>query len=365
MAIAVLLGTMAFLVASAPPAGAHSVSGSGASNYRTTLTSVTPPVPGVHLTVIEAGSRLQLENRTGRELVVLGYEDEPYLRVGPDGVDVNTRSPATYLNADRQGGAPVPPEADAKAEPVWDHVSDGQVARWHDHRTHWMGVQRPPEVQRNPDRKVVIIPDWAVQVRDGATTITANGRLDWVPGPSPWPWYAAALLGGAAVLVVAWRHRSDRWLAATLAGLLVVDVIHIGGIMGEHAGGTGTRVGKLLSTSYLSVIAWALIVAALVTLWRRPSDGRRLTALAAVMVAVTGGFGDVGYLDSSTVPFAGPNWLARLLVTVTIGGGVGLAIGVLLREFGVGLVATAPGPAGRSTVPGARLADRPEGGPAS
>ena len=335
MAMAVVMGVLAIMVATAPPAGAHSVSGSGASNYRTTLTSVAPATPGLTLSVIEAGSRLQLENDTGRELVVLGYEGEPYLRVGPGGVDVNRRSPATYLNAERQG-APVPAAADAKAPPEWDHLSDGTVARWHDHRTHWMGLQRPPEVERDPDSRHVLIPVWAVEVRDGDRTVTATGQLEWVPGPSPWPWYAAAVVVGAAVMLLAWRHRSDRVLAALLAVLLLVDVVHIAGILGEHAGGTGTRLGKLLSTSYLSVVAWALVVTALVALWRRPLDGLRLTALAAVMVAVTGGFGDLGYLDSSTVPFAGPDWLARALVAATIALGAGLAVGAVLRLFRLG-----------------------------
>jgi hypothetical protein len=36
--------------------------------------------------VVDAGARLRVRNQTGREVMVLGYAGEPYLRVGPAGV---------------------------------------------------------------------------------------------------------------------------------------------------------------------------------------------------------------------------------------------------------------------------------------
>ena len=75
----------------------------------TRLESVRPQIPGVDVKVIEAGSRLQLTNDTDTEVVVQGYQGEPYLRVGPKGVFENRKSPATFLNRSRQtsGGPPV------------------------------------------------------------------------------------------------------------------------------------------------------------------------------------------------------------------------------------------------------------------
>ncbi|HEV7536029.1 MAG TPA: hypothetical protein VGP90_10370, partial [Acidimicrobiia bacterium] len=64
----------------AAPASAHSVSGVSATNFHTHLKSVTPDIPGLDVKVVEAGSRLQVENHSGTEIVVLGYKDEPYLR---------------------------------------------------------------------------------------------------------------------------------------------------------------------------------------------------------------------------------------------------------------------------------------------
>ena len=59
--------------------------------------------------VLQGDDQLHLRNDTGRELLIEGYEGEPYLRFDADaGVFRNANSPATYLNEERYGGAPVP-----------------------------------------------------------------------------------------------------------------------------------------------------------------------------------------------------------------------------------------------------------------
>jgi hypothetical protein len=88
------LVVLAWLIVQAQPASAHTVSGVGATNWRTTLIGVNPPVPGLRVRVVNTGSDLEVSN-TGQEVVVLGYEGEPYLRVGPAGVYENTQSPST------------------------------------------------------------------------------------------------------------------------------------------------------------------------------------------------------------------------------------------------------------------------------
>ncbi len=136
---AATLISVVVLVAPARPASAHTVSGMGANNWKTTLVGISPPQPGLRVRVVEGGSRIQL-TATAAEVTVLGYEGEPYLRIGPTGVYENTRSPAAYLNCSRNG-CPVPARADPLARPVWDRISGGPTARWHDHRIHWMGSQ--------------------------------------------------------------------------------------------------------------------------------------------------------------------------------------------------------------------------------
>jgi hypothetical protein len=204
--------------AGARPAAAHNIGELAPTNYETRITAVTPVVPGLSVRVLDKGDQLELTNATARQVVVLGYAGEPYLRIGPSGVDENRRSPATYLNRTRFGSDPVPPEANPKAAPVWRRVSIGQTAAWHEHRAQWMELDDPPAIRAAPWRLHVIRPKWTVQVRDGVRRITITGDLRWVPTPVPesvpdpssWGWVGAAVAGVLGLL--AWSRGPRRRL---------------------------------------------------------------------------------------------------------------------------------------------------------
>jgi hypothetical protein len=74
-----------------------------------------------------------------------------------------------------------------------------------------------------------------------------------------------------------------------------------------------------------------LIVAALIAVaagfWRAPF----FTALAGAVLAIFGGFADLGVFQAAVVPVAGPAWFARVAVLVAIGVGVGMAATGVLR----------------------------------
>ncbi|MFM8303935.1 MAG: hypothetical protein ACKOA9_06515, partial [Actinomycetota bacterium] len=193
--VAAALGGAA-VVGTTTPATAHTVGGVDATNYRVEVRSVTPAVPGVTLRPTGDGTRLELVNSGRRTVVVEGYDDEPYLRVGPRGVFENVRSPAHFLNRVLKDPEPPPASADPDAPPEWVRVSTGSTARWHDHRAHWMGDRDPPVVTRAPDEEH-LVQRFRIVLRTGDRTATARGVLRWVPGPSPWPWIA-----GAAALAV-------------------------------------------------------------------------------------------------------------------------------------------------------------------
>src|SRR5215468_462321 len=148
--VAVLGVAVACLLATAAPASAHAADAPDATNYRTTITGLTPALPGVEVRAIEAGARLELTNTSSRTVEVLGYSNEPYLDVRPDGVYQNTNSPATYLNATLNGGVVPPANADPTAPPVWQKISDTPTARWHDKRARWAQLQPPPAVAADP-----------------------------------------------------------------------------------------------------------------------------------------------------------------------------------------------------------------------
>lgn len=320
-AAATVAATFAVVVTTALPAEAHTVSGAGATNYRTTLTGVAPAVPGITVRLVENGSRLELTNHTATEAVVLGYENEPYLRVGPEGVFENVRSPATYLNVSRTGRE-APPTADAKAAPEWRRLSGGRTARWHDHRIHWMSPDRPPAVRADPGH-YHLIDAWTVPFTVAGQRVTVSGTLAWVPGPSPMPWRALAV-AAFAVVVLAGRRRRVATVAAATALLVAVDVVHTLGLAAENAGPWTVAAKYVVTTSGVAVLAWVVGVASLALTRRRPDDAMYLAAFTGASVALLGGVFDLSTLGASTPPFALPAALARLCVALSLGLGLGI-----------------------------------------
>jgi hypothetical protein len=344
----ILLSAMAAVVGlcfAASPASAHSVSGVSATNFHTNLKSVVPDRPGLEVRVIEAGSRLEVENRTGTEIVVLGYRDEPYLRIGPDGVFQNKLSTATFINATREGEDPPESAKNAKVgDTDWEKVSSEPLARWHDHRIHWMLPTEPSPVQANPDQRHVVIPEWVVTLKQGNETIVAKGDLVWEPGPSALPWYGLIAALVALVIVIGRRPGWAAGLAAVTAVLVAVDVFHALGLGLANAGGLGERLAKSVTQAPLALLDWAAGALAIVWLLRRRSDGLTVAVLAGLLVGLLGGVSDVSALSRSEVPFGFGAGLARLTVALSIGLGFGLAVAAGLRLAGLWGPSRAPAP---------------------
>jgi hypothetical protein len=104
---AVALALLAVVLV-APPVGAHSLGGVEPSNDRARALALRPPVPGLRVEVVDAGTRLRLVNTGPQDVVVLGYQFEPWLRVGPRGVFENSRSPTLQTAGPRRADSPSP-----------------------------------------------------------------------------------------------------------------------------------------------------------------------------------------------------------------------------------------------------------------
>lgn len=327
MKLKVAVAAAAIVVFGAPPAAAHNIGSAEPSNWRTRITGVTGAVPGVELNVVEAGGRLELVNGTGTEVVVIGYKQEPYLRIGPDGVFENTRSPTTYSNQERLGTeALAPPEAVATAEPEWRKVGSAQSARWHDHRVHFMGTQPPPGIRRNPGQQRVLL-EWQVPLRHGDAEIVYAGNLTWVPGPSRLPRLAIAVLAGAVLVALGLRRRTGGsemgWrasLAGLLLGLTVLDVIRFAGLASDGDVSFASAAGDNL----LGVITWLCALAAVVALLTRSMLTAAPVVAAAGVLFVAASAADLDILSRSQLPGTAPEWVARLAVA----GGFGLGLGI-------------------------------------
>jgi hypothetical protein len=197
------------VVGMASPAAADAPA---ASDYESVITGVSPSTDAVEVSVTGAGAFLDVRAEPGHEVVVLGYEDEPYLRIDADGtVETNLESPATYANATRSGDAPVPDDVDPTDPPRWQRVGGGGRYAWHDHRIHWMGTQPPADVERGGEIK-----RWTVPLSVDGEAVSVEGTLTYADAVPWWPWPLVV----AAVAAAAWwiGRRSVR-VGVAAAGL--------------------------------------------------------------------------------------------------------------------------------------------------
>ena len=184
--------TLSLVVLAALVFPAVAAAHAGKPGYTATVTGIDPPVPGVSITVLDRDDRLRLESTGGQEIVILGYDGEPYLRFTPDGTYRNAHSPATYLNEDRYAAVEPPADADPNAEPEWVEVSPRPIFEWHDHRIHWMSPIDPPQIRADPDTPRQVF-TWDVPGTADAQPFTVSGSLDYAPPDSGPPWLALAL----------------------------------------------------------------------------------------------------------------------------------------------------------------------------
>lgn len=199
--VALLAAAWAALWAAAP-ASAHATMGPDAQFYRSVVTSVSPQVPGLVVSVERTGQTVTVTNGTGKQVEVSGVTGEPFLRLGPDGVEENTSSLTSRLNAVRTlGSGPLPQQTGAVQPVTWKHVSDAPSYSWSDHRTHWMSLQRPPQVAADP-RSPHPVSAWTMALTVDGTPVTVSGTLSWAGASRLAGWRAPATVGGLVVVAL-------------------------------------------------------------------------------------------------------------------------------------------------------------------
>ncbi len=192
-----LCAVLALAAVIAPVSSAHQ----GNPNFRSEITSINPAgmAEGIALTVKNFDDGLELVNRSGKVVLVMGYDGEPYLRFSPDGtVEVNLNSPSYYLNEDRFADVAIPDRADPGAPPEWKQIDDTGVSYWHDHRSHYMGEGIPVQVtDESVETKVF---DYRIPMMIDGELVNAKGTLTWVGSDDGVP---IAPFAGLALLIVA------------------------------------------------------------------------------------------------------------------------------------------------------------------
>jgi len=331
--LVVLLGVLASL-SLAGPAAAHVGGGAAGSNYDGRVLSVTPEIPGVSVRILQVGDEIELVNETATEVVVPGYSDEPYLRIGPGGVWRNANSPATYINLDRFAQVDVPAHADGGGDPEWVRVSTESAYVWHDHRTHWMSQdQLPPVVAADPDRAHTVF-EWTVPLLHGETPVAVDGELTWTPPPSPWLVWPVYGLMALLVVAAGLLARTARPLGALLLVGAAAALWHAAATPAPPET-ISSHTGAVLSA--LLPALTAVLVAGLGFRAARRGRGAMAGLLAVVLgwLLLVQGLPDVDVLWSANVLSSGPQPAARVAVALLLTLGTGLVVGGIaaVRRF--------------------------------
>jgi hypothetical protein len=266
--LAALVGVLLPQVVHADPAGP--------TDYRTTIVAVVPATDAIDLSIEGGDAFVRIEVADGHEVMVLGYSDEPYLRILADGaVQRNRRSYATYYNEERYGREDVPDIVDNDAAPEWEDVGDEGTWAWHDHRAHWMGTEPPIGLEPGDALPVQSVP----LVVDG-TPVSVEVRTELVAAPSIVPVVFGAIIGLAlAVLGVLLGP------ASTSLVMLLTAIVSLVVGLGQYWS-VPPETGRVLTWWLLPALAVACLVAVIATYGRSRLALLALTALAALQVGL-------------------------------------------------------------------------------
>ena len=144
------------------------------TNYRASLGSISPRIAGITVRIVDLGNKLQVTNHVV-DLIVLGYNLEPYLRVDRRASTRSLRRPGIRITRARSL-LTCPPRARHRCIHAAAMASRLRFSHrdLHDHRsTTWYAP--PVAVQR--DRTVHSIILAAVVLRYDARTVTSRAVL--------------------------------------------------------------------------------------------------------------------------------------------------------------------------------------------
>jgi hypothetical protein len=334
LTVPALFALIVLSVVTAAPAHAHTRA-QASSSYESRITGL-PELDGVEWRMYAGGDLIEVINHGSDELVVLGYEDEPYLRLGPDGVFENLNSPATYVNTDRYGDVAIPPRADPTAPPAWTRVADGPSRAWHDHRVHWMAEARPQVVVESSGGPVHIH-DWSVPVVHDGQQHELTGELHWVPRGTWWPLLLVALVLTAPAAAGLLRRQAGRSslvrpAAAVVAAVAALNTIHfVDELLAWPAPTLDILFGLFHTALFVGVGLGGAAIA-----WRGRQGPLLSLGIASGAVLFHQGLLQVPILTSSQLPTIWPAGLLRMAVAASIAQAVWVASVIVRAHRGGG-----------------------------
>jgi hypothetical protein len=169
----------AVVAMAARPASAHT--GDGLS--QPVFEQMTPVVGGIDVQVAYSATyQLLVANHTPQPVTFLADSGEPFLRIGPAGVEANFASPTFYDSNVPEGLSRYPDQARPGPDvpPRWRKIAAQPAWGWYDHRLHPAqgGVLPPAVLQAN---KVAVLGRWTVPLRYGDQPGQLQGRFEFRP----------------------------------------------------------------------------------------------------------------------------------------------------------------------------------------
>jgi hypothetical protein len=288
------------ILGSTPDAvSAHGKAPTVATDFVATVTAIPGGPIGVKVEVLAAYQRLRLRVPNGHTVSVLGYRGEPFIRLTPDGVQVNDRSSmAVDLRL-----TPGPAVLDPGAMPAWRRLAAGHGYTWHDDRLR-------PHTDATGAR---VSGSWSVPIVVDGRPTEIRGDVRSRPAPAIWPWLLSTLLALGAVGLVAARcsGRVARVLGQGLASLAAVAAV--AALIGVFAYQQGT-VQTWVAWGWGGVIA---LFGVGVVIWT-PNDRKRFAVLGVSALAASPDLGLLGLFRHGFVLSALPAQVTRAAVATSL-----------------------------------------------
>jgi hypothetical protein len=203
-----LLGVVAGVLSLLVSGGVVHADTAGPTDFRSTIVNADQLPDTIDVRIVGGDSFVLLTADPGTDVMVLGYDNEPYLHFRADGVvEENRRSPTVYQNRSRYGSDDTPADADPTAAPEWQQVASGGSYAWHDHRSHWMLRSPPANAERGQQVGSGDIP---LQV-DG-TPVSVSVAVTWAEAPSRLPLVAGAVVAVFLTMIVLSSRRRLAWI---------------------------------------------------------------------------------------------------------------------------------------------------------
>lgn len=285
------------------------------------IDSITPALPdGVEVDIVGSDTFVRVRS-IGHDVMITGYENEPYMHITTTGdVFVNDGSQTTLINGDRYGNVDSNFFVESPT-PVWRKISTNGRAMWHDHRVHWMSPKRPAPID-----SIGTVLEWKVSISVDGVATTVAGTL-FLHEKSSMLWWLAGFAALLCAVVLSVRRRRE-FFAVTLLMSLVGVVVGVMQFVGLPDGARITPLILMFSTGAAAISATSMFIQ------------RRGQASQHISVSLNAGAGATlivsawlcaDQVRAAYVPGVDHEWIVRLLIPTLLGIGLVATIDGVMR----------------------------------